>query len=114
MPGIFASANERHSSLVNDIPPPVPPLQASASPIPRIGRECGLFLTKANYQTSVSYYNVRILVEELETLFQAPETALAAAKKKDIFSHFIPKKNYKTSIIQVMQLVRVVLHVTNI
>lgn len=48
-------------------------------------------LSKANYQTSVSYYNVSILVEELETLLQAPETALAAAKK-EIFSSFISKK----------------------
>lgn len=51
-------------------------------------------LSKANYQTSVSYYNVSILVEELETLLQAPETAFAAATK-EIFFIFYFKKTTK-------------------
>ena len=46
-------------------------------------------LTKTNYQTSGSYYNVSVLVEELQALLQAPETALAAAKKYIYVSHVI-------------------------
>ena len=43
-------------------------------------------LTKTNYQT---YYNVSVLVEELQALLQAPETALAAAEKYIYVSHVI-------------------------
>ena len=46
-------------------------------------------LTKTNHQTSGSYYNVSVLVEELQALLQAPETALAAAEKYLYVSHVI-------------------------
>ena len=64
-------------------------MQATSSPIPRI--QIWYILTKTNYQISVSYYNVSVLVQELEALLQAPETALATAKK-EIFSVLFFKK----------------------
>jgi len=71
-------------------------LQASSSPTPRI--QIWYILTKTNFQTSVSYYNVSVLVEELEALLQAPETALATAKK-EIFFFFNKLQNLANRIL---------------